>query len=200
MALWAWLDLKPLDIAAFVISSIIGGVAGFIFLPNVSLFGLVSGLVSYHLFLAWLVFDQEREGMLTLSIVSTVLYHLAFMAVIYATHRAIGAINASHSLYLIPGKNGVSYALGLLIPAIALFERGWLFSGKGRKINQPTVVAADSAVYSATTDDYIEWQRLLASGQRPPAKRGMTLKDEYEQWAAARAQARAAGASTNQPT
>ena len=89
--------------------------------------------------------------------------------------------------------------LGLLIPGVALFERGWLFSGKGRKVNQPTIVAADSAVFTTTTDDYIEWQRLLTSGKRPPAKRGMTLKDEYEQWAAARAQARAAGASTDQP-
>jgi hypothetical protein len=199
MALWAWLDLKPMDVAAFIASSIIGGIAGFMFLPDVSLFGLVSGLVSYHLFLAWLVFDQEREGLLTLPIVSTVLYHLAFMAVIYATHRAIGAINSSHLIYLIPGKDGVSYALGILIPAIAIFERGWLFSGKGRRVNTPTVVAADSAVFTATTEDYIEWQRLLASGQRPPTRPGITLKDQYEQWAAARAQARAAAASTDQP-
>jgi hypothetical protein len=61
------------------------------------------------------------------------------------------------------------------------------------------VVAADSAVYSVTTDDYIEWQRLLASGKRPPVRPGITLKDQYEEWAAARAQARAAGASTDQP-
>jgi hypothetical protein len=199
MALWAWLDLEPMDVGAFIISSILGAIAGYFFLPDVSLFGLVSGMVSYHLFLAWLVFEQDREGLLTLPILQTIVSHLAFIAVVYALHRAIGAINSSHVLYLIPSKRGLTYALGLLIPGVALFERGWLFSGKGRRVNKPTVVAADSAVYSATTEDYIEWQRLLASGQRPPAKRGMTLKDEYEQWAAARAQARAAGASTDQP-
>ena len=199
MALWAWLDLEPMDVGAFIVSNIIGAIAGYFFLPDVSLFGLVSGMVSYHLFLAWLVFEQDREGVLTLPILQTIVAHLAFIVVVYALHRAIGFINSTHILYLIPGKNGVTYALGLLIPGVALFERGWLFSGKGRKVNQPTIVAADSAVFTTTTDDYIEWQRLLTSGKRPPAKRGMTLKDEYEQWAAARAQARAAGASTDQP-
>jgi hypothetical protein len=198
MALWAWLDLNPMDVGAFIASSIIGAIAGFLFLPNVSLFGLVSAMVSYHLFLAWLVFEQNREGILTLPLFQTIVSHLAFIAVVYALHRAIGVINSSHSIILLQSKDGVSYALGLLIPGVAVFERGWLFSGTGRRINKPTVVAPDSAVYTATTDDYIEWQRLLASGKRPPAKRGMTLKDEYEQWAAARAQARAAGASTDQ--
>jgi len=61
MALWAWLDLKPADVAAFVISSILGGIAGFLFLPNASLFSLVSGMVTFHLFLAWLVFEQDRS-------------------------------------------------------------------------------------------------------------------------------------------
>jgi hypothetical protein len=196
MALWAWLDLKPLDIAAFVISSILGGIAGFFFLPNASLFSLVSGMVTYHLFLVWLVFEQDREGLLTLSVATTVLYHLACIALVYAIHWIIGALSSSFLMFLLPGRDGVVYALGILVPALAIFERGWLFSGTGRRINQPTVVAADSAVFTSTTDDYIEWQRLLASGKRPPAKHGLTLKDEFEQWAAARAQARAAAAST----
>jgi hypothetical protein len=198
MALWAWLDLKPADVAAFVISSIIGGIAGFFFLPNVSLFSMVSGMVSYHLFLAWLVFEQDREGLLTLSPAVTILYHLACVAVVYALQSAIGALDSIHSFVPIPGKDGVSYALGLLVPALAIFERNWLFSGKGRRENKPTIVAADSAVFTTTTDDYIEWQRLLASGQRPKTRPGVTLKDQFEEWAAARAQARAAGISTDQ--
>jgi hypothetical protein len=199
MALWAWLDLKPADVAAFVISSILGGIAGFLFLPNASLFSLVSGMVTYHLFLAWLVFEQDREGLLTLSAATTVLYHLACIAVVYAIHWIIGALSSSFLVFLLPGRDGVVYVLGMLVPALAIFERSWLFSGKGIRRSKPTVVAADSAVYTATTDDYIEWQRLLASGHRPPTRPGITLKDQYEQWAAARAQARAAGASTDQP-
>jgi hypothetical protein len=199
MALWAWLDLKPADVAAFTISSILGLVAGALCLPNVSLFSLVSAFLSYHLFLGWLVFDQDREGLLTLPVFSTVLYHLACVAVLYALHRAIFTLDSIHTLIPIPGKNGVSYALSILIPALAIFERSWLFSGKGIRRTKPTVVAADSPVYTTTTDDYIEWQRLLASGKRPPTRPGITLKDQFEEWAAARAQDRAAGVSTDQP-
>jgi hypothetical protein len=159
---------------------------------------LVSSFVSYHLFLTWLVFEQDRDGLLTLPILSTILYHLACIAVLYILHRAIFTLDSIHTLIPIPGKNGVSYALSMLIPALAIFERSWLFSGKGIRRSAPTVVAADSAVYSVTTDDYIEWQRLLASGQRPKTRPGITLKDQYEEWAAARAKARAKGASTDQ--
>jgi len=199
MALWAWLDLKPADVAAFVVTSIIGLVAGALCLPNVALFSLVSCFVSYHLFLAWLVFNQYRDGVLTLSVATTVIYHLACVAVLYVLHTAIFTLDSIHTLIPIPGKNGVVYALSILIPALAIFERSWLFSGKGLRLSKPTVVAPDSAVYKTTTDDYIEWQQLLASGHRPPMRPGITLKDQFEEWAAARAEARAAGASTNQP-
>ncbi len=199
MALWAWLDLKPADVAAFVITSLLGLAAGALCLPNVAVFSLVSTFVSYHLFLAWLVFNQYRDGVLTLPILNTAFYHVACIAVLYGLHRAIFFLDSIHTLIPIPGKSGLTYALSILIPALAIFERSFLFSGKGVRRSAPTVVAADSSVFTTTTDDYIEWQRLLASGKGPRARPGVTLKDQYEEWAAARVQARAAGASTDQP-
>jgi hypothetical protein len=113
MGLTAWLDLKSRDIAAFAISSILGFLVGTI-LPVGPWAVYVPVLVSYHLFLAWLVITAEHETGVSMPIVSTIATHLACMAVI----ALLGM-----------GHNGIPL-FGLLkyaIAGLALFERGWLF-------------------------------------------------------------------------
>ncbi len=75
------------------------------------------------------------------------------------------------------------------IPALAVFERAWLFSeSKGKKEVPVTAkslaIAADkqAAASAATTEDYQAWLSYVAKRNPSKVKRGMTLKDEYEEW------------------
>jgi hypothetical protein len=175
MGLAAWLDLKNRDIAAFVISGILGFLVGTIF-PAGPWAVYVPILVSYHLFLAWLVITAEHETGVSLPIVSTIMTHLACMAVI---------------AFLGMGRHGIPL-FGLLkyaIAGLALFERGWLFV-KTKPKETPAPEA--TPVVTSSPEDYQEWMRLLAQRKPSSMPPGTSMKAEYEKWLLARAQAQAA--------
>ena len=195
MGLFVWLNLDGKDFAVFVVSDLIGLLAAIWLYPvNATLAGFVFMLVPYHLFLAWLVFDADRSG-LSMPIFSTILTHLASIALVVC-------IQWEHRL--IPFFGVVKYA----IPASAVFERSWLFSGSSvkREKKRPvtaeaaaTAAAATKAADEATAGDYEEWLRYIAQPHRPTRKPGLSLKDEYGQWLVARAKGRPA-ASSNEDT
>ena len=158
----------------------------------------VSILVSYHLFLAWLVITADHEAGFSLPILSTVLTHAACLAVL------IG---------LAMGRRYVPF-LGLVrffVPGLAPFECNWLFSGGGPKkaasketftAQADTATATASAVASGsavsavpeaeyTADEHNAWISYLAHPQRAFRKRGLSVGDEFKLWQAARAQYKA---------
>jgi hypothetical protein len=61
MSLWAWLDLEDRDIFAFTVAGVLGFLLGRM-LPPGPIAVFTSMLVSYHLFLAWLVLTAEHES------------------------------------------------------------------------------------------------------------------------------------------
>jgi hypothetical protein len=174
MGLAAFLNLEGPDIAAFFAATILGYVAGAI-VPAGSWSIYVSILVSYHLFLGWLVFSAEQKTGASLPIASTIVTHLACLAVV--TPLGIGR-------RYIPFFGIFRYA----IAALAIFERGWLFGGQIGGEPKLEEAPLPAVVVTATADDFQEWQRYLAK-QKPGSRRpGSSLKTEYELWLLARAQ------------
>lgn len=100
---------------AFLPCSAIGYVLGH-YLGQGAAGVLLSILISYHLYLGYLVFSAEREPGLSLPIVRTLLIHATFLALV---------------ILLGVGRNIIPFfwVVRLFIPAVAPFEADWLFSG-----------------------------------------------------------------------
>ena len=81
MGLMSFLNLEGPDIAAFFAATLLGYLAGAM-VPAGSWSIYVSILVSYHLFLAWLIFSTEQKTGASLTIASTIITHLACLAVV----------------------------------------------------------------------------------------------------------------------
>jgi hypothetical protein len=97
---------------------------------------------------------------------------------------------------------------------MSFFERGWLFNGSQKKKNEapvadPAVAAPAVAVPAVASkvvvtptvsaEDYDAWLCHLAKRNPLSRKPGMTMKDEYEQWMAARFKSQAAALRKKQP-
>jgi len=182
MGLAAWLNLEGIDIAALFAADLLGYLAGALMPPGPwALY--TSILLSYHLFLAWLVFSGERKATISLPVISTILTHLACLAIVLPLGIA---------RHYIPFFSILRYG----ITGLAVFERGWLFSANEVQFPiQPRDIptAADSPVLQAASgDDFAEWQRYLAQQKPGTRKPGTSLRAEYEQWLLARQQARQA--------
>ena len=69
MGLIAWLDLEVEDVGAYIVSDILGSFL-YLYLRQYTSWALIASiLLSFHLFLAWLVITSVRKG-LSLSIFS----------------------------------------------------------------------------------------------------------------------------------
>lgn len=180
----AFLNLEGRDLFAFVVCGAIGFVAAQ-FLPAGAWAVFGSILISYHLFLGWLLVSAEQETGISLPIFSTILTHLACMVVVVGFGM---------------GRNHIPF-FSLLrwgIASLAIFERGWLFSGRGQRTVAVASVA-DAPAIADNAEDYQAWLHHLAQRKPSANKPGMTLKDEYQAWLAARAKARTTGAATDGP-
>jgi hypothetical protein len=176
MGLISFLNLEGPDIAAFFAATLLGYLAGTI-VPAGSWSIYVSILVSYHLFLAWLVVSTEQKTRASLPIASTILTHLACLTII---------IPIGIGRHYVPFFGVFRYA----IASLAIFERGWLFSGKSVFEPNREEAPIPAVVATSTADDFQEWQRYLAQQKKGARKFGSSLKTEYEQWLLARAQNR----------
>jgi hypothetical protein len=187
--LFAILGLEGIDLFAFVVSNLIGFLAGLYFMPNFAVSFFAAILISFHLFLAWLVITAKHESGISLPIITTILTHLACLVVVVAI--GIGR----H----IPFFGIIRYC----VPVIAIFERNWLFKGtkkgnaKGAQVpkgeaERKAAAVANAVAAAATVDDYQEWLKYLAQPNRPPRKPGTSVQDEYKQWLVARAKAKVA--------
>jgi hypothetical protein len=196
-----------MKLVVFLICSGIGYLLGH-YLPD-PLGTYVSILVSYHLFLAWLVITAEHEGGLSLPVLQTVLTHAACLAVL------IGLAMGRHHLPLLG-------LVRIFVPGLAPFECKWLFSRDMAKkkaqqeADTPAVVAAASVVSTPegaatnpdsdppeaeyTADEHTAWIRYLADKRRAFRKPGLTVAEEYKAWREARARYLAMLAQDQAPT
>jgi hypothetical protein len=187
--------VKPADLIVFLISVFIGYYVAS-FLPEGAWANYTFILLSYHLFLTWLVIDADHETGISLPIVSTLLTHAACLVLIIS----FGA--ESHHIPLF-----VFVRAGVVM--LAIFERDWLFSGNAQKkvIKEKKVpvkaalnaIPVHVALAEATAEDHEAWIRYLAQPNRTARKPGLTVKDEYEQWLVARIGSCHAAASSKSP-
>jgi hypothetical protein len=128
---------------------------------------LVSVLVSYHLFLLWLVLSGERKAGVSLTPFSTLITHLACLIL-------IAPVGLARNLPIF-----AVFRFG--IAGFAVFERGWLFSASHAQPRREEV-AASPLVVNATGEDFEAWTRHLAQRKATHRKAGMSVRAEYEEW------------------
>jgi len=164
---------------AYIVAALIGFAVGHYVLEGAAAaFGSI--LISYHLYLLFLVLLAKHEKGLSLPIGHTILTHLAVLVVVVG----IPYIRAQ-----IPFFSFVS----LLIPGLAPFETNWLFSGQGQ-IAKAAEEANPIDTASATAEDHRDFVAYLRTGDRPFRKRGGTVDDEFRAWLADRAKKNGAAA------
>jgi hypothetical protein len=169
------LKLEPADFVAFVAASLLGYLAGS-FAPDSTWAIYISILVSYHLFLLWLVLSGEHKAGVALTPFSTLITHLACLILIAPVGLA-----RNLSLFSV-------FRFG--IAGFAVFERAWLFSASHAQ-PKPEQVKASPIVLSATGEDFEAWCQYLA-GRKALRRGGMSVREEYERWLHARARKRPA--------
>src|SRR5258708_27133788 len=114
MGLLALFNLDGKDIAAFVVAGLLGYLSASL-VPDGTWAALTSILVSYHLFLVWLVITAEDKAGVSLPILSTIATHLACLVLI---------VPPAFAGHFIPFFGILRYG----IAALAIFERGCLFT------------------------------------------------------------------------
>jgi hypothetical protein len=187
-----------MKLAVFLICSGIGYLLGH-YLPD-PWAAYVSILVSYHLFLFWLVITADHDAGFSMPVLPTIVTHAAFLAVLVG---------------LAIGRRYVPL-LGLVrifVPALAPFECDWLFRpvAPRRAVspeNEPAEAKSSTAVagtsetpaksvapaaakveYSA--DEHTAWMSYLKEPRRAFRKPGLSVGDEFKLWQADRAQGNA---------
>ena len=169
-----FLKMEGEDFVAFVIAAGVGYVVGSV-TGDSELSVACSILVSYHLFLAWLVMKTSGKASLAMPLPMTLLTHASCMVV------ALGPalVGSHHSA----GFSIFRYS----IAALALFERGWLFSYDQAKISPKEDLAAQPPLsIRPTLEDEIEWVEYLAKRRPGMTKPGTTVRQEHEAWLRAR--------------
>lgn len=166
-----------MKIFAYLISALIGFAIGHYLLQGATA-AFASILISYHLYLLFLVLMAKLEKGFSLPVGQTILTHLAFLLVV---------IGLPYMRAQIPFFS----LIGLLIPGLAPFETMWLFSGQAQTARKAEELKpVDTA--SATSEDHREFVAYLRNGHRPFRKPGGTVDDEFRAWLADRAKKKAA--------
>jgi hypothetical protein len=183
MGVAALFNLEGKDLAAFVVAGLLGFLSAFL-VPAGTWAALTSILVSYHLFLAWLVITAEDKAGVSLPVLSTIATHLACLVLI---------VPPAFAGHYIPFFGILRYG----IAGLAIFERGWLFTENNVQYGSEKPPA--TPIITDTAEDYREWLSYLAKQSPGSRKPGSSLKEEYGRWLLARAQNRPAVPSNDSP-
>jgi len=192
---------------AFFLSSLAGWVAASA-LPQP--WGAFAGmLLTYHLFLGAMVFLGEEEPSRPFSAPVSILFHLAFLALLFGLRVSfVQLLLKLTQAYPLAGLGVMAYygVFGFVLRfggtcALSYFERDWLFRGgkmspeglvKSKK--QLAEEAADpDPILTATGADHEEWLRERAS-QMDMSRLQMSPQADFEQWLRARAKVRRSAA------
>lgn len=161
-----------MKLAVLIVCSGIGYLIG-LFIPG-PLGAYARVLIPYHLFLLYMVkVDNEKSGR-SFSMGQTVITHIACLALLVG---------------IAMGRRYVPFfgIIGLLIPGLAPFEAQWLFNGEANtepkgKVTAPVVQVTDEE----SPDEYAEFVKYMSGSKREFRKLGISPKDEYNLWRAAR--------------
>jgi hypothetical protein len=161
-----------MKLVGFAVSSLIGYVIGNYLLDGPAA-AYASILISYHIYLVFLVFLVMREERgLAMPVGQAITTHLAFLAVLIALP------------YM---REQVPFfgLIQLLIPGLAPFESKWLFSRAGA-VKQQHVEEPEAGMHDASEDDHDAFRAYLRLEHRPFRKPGFSLNQEFNAWLADR--------------
>ena len=178
--------VKAADLVAFLVSAFLGYMAS-TFVPQGPWANYTFILVFYHIFLAWLLIDADHRTGVSMPIILAILTHLACLTII---------ITYGMGQDVIPFYRVLRFG----VIALAIFERNWLFSGGKKKQELPVEAPINTVIAEATAEDQEAWLIHLATRSSLSRKPGMSIKDEYIEWLAARAKKRSASSSIGTPS
>ncbi len=161
---------------AYVVSALIGFAIGHYLLEGAPA-AYASILISYHLFLAYLVVGASHEKGLSMPLGMTLLTHLAFLALL---------VGMAYARTHIPFFSLIRW----LVPGLAAFETKWLFSGQDR-IVKPAVEEEPHAPVEGTAEDHEAFREHMRQPERPFRKSGRSIEEEFKFWLADRYKKRA---------
>lgn len=171
----------------FVICSLIGFVIGHYLLAGATA-AYLSAIVSYHLYLAFLVSTAKKNAGFSIPVWQTIVTHLAFLSVV---------VGLPYLRDQIPFFRIVS----IFIPALAPFEAGWLFSKEREnrwnegppesKLAPP----AEQLLNEATPEDHESFLKYMQQSNRKFRKPGLGIREEFAVWLADRARRKPTPAS-----
>jgi hypothetical protein len=163
-----------------VICALVGIIVGqYLLVGTVAVYA--SMLISFHLYLGYLVVMENREKGLSLPWGSTILTHAACMAIF------IGLVELRYHISFF-------WVIQYFVPALAPFEAEWLFSG-GRKKSGVEASAPQVPMPEGTAGDYDEFLLYLSQEKRAFRKPGRTVREEHVLWMADRMKKEAAAAA-----
>lgn len=174
-----------MKIFAYIISSLIGFAIGHYLLQG-AVAAFASILISYHLYLVYLVLTAQHEKGLSFPVGQAIVTHLAFLVVLVG-------------LPFLRSQIPFFSLLTLLVPGLAPFETQWLFSGPGPSARTVAPQPIIPVVTEVTSEDQQEFVQYLRQAHRPFKKPRMTIDDEFKAWHADRVQKRAKAAAGAAP-
>jgi len=201
--------LASKDRGVYAFCSLIGYLMFLAFRPA-SWAGVAAVLLTYHLFLSYLVVSGESERDQTRSYgwPATIAAHLGFIVVCTAARIAVVAlildsIASLPKIMMVISGAMTEEAIGLvtvvLVYALVSFECNLLFSGKrsalpeNLKELEPVLIEMsaklrikDTPLIAATGDDHYKWVQYCQRRRGKYYNPGLSPKDDFEQWLRAR--------------
>jgi hypothetical protein len=171
--------VKSSDLIAFLVSAFIANLVSS-FLPQGAWYNYDYILISYNLFLIWLVIKAEHVMGISFPLGISLMTHAVCLVLIVPIGMGNGVI---------PYFEYVRFC----VPILAYVERNLLINLGVKMVQEPPVSAPVSTVITeATAADNEAWIKYLSHRDPRLQKPGMSIKEEYEQWLAARAKKRGA--------
>jgi hypothetical protein len=160
---------------ALVVAGGLGFLAG-LFVPPGWWSVSTSILVSYHLFLGWLLLTAKKDVETMRPLLYTLAVHFSCAVVILSF--GMGRLFVAHF-----------DAISCCVAIFAYFEREWLFQSTGM-----TAANGDETVASSA-EEYQEWLKYLAKKGPDSSSSECSRKEEFEWWLEARRNRRAANST-----
>jgi hypothetical protein len=160
-----------------VICALVGIIVGHYLLAGAEAV-YASMMISFHLYLGYLVVMENREQGMSLPWIPTILTHAACVLILVG----LGTMRRDIPFFFM-----VQY----FVPALAPFEAEWLFSG-GRKKPGSGAPAPHVPMPEGTAGDYDEFLAYLTHEKRAFHKPGRSVREEHVLWMADRVRREAA--------
>ena len=162
---------------AFVFCVLLGSILAS-FLPEGAWYNYDYILISFNLFLIWLVISTVHRKGISLPIGISLMTHAVCLVLIVPIGMGNGVI---------PYFEYVRF----FVPMLAYIEQKWIISLGVMKMQEPLVsVPVSTVLAEATADDNEAWIHYLSNRDPRLQKPGISIKEEYEKWLDARAKRR----------